>query len=521
MEDQLSPLIDDEQDWMGVSGSPPQQSASTPTTEKRHTSLTRDMQSNMNRYLMVQHLDPSVTNSSFLTFLKEECQLPEAIKVKVVYSKRITVRTCCVHFSCPLFEEIPLSDEYSDKFLILENVVATICEHSTSKQLICRPLRETDIEYFMRKKRKNKSRARSGIKTFSSIVSKIKERCHTNLDNSLEFIYLIDFELAVVTRDEYIPLEMSVVKYSLQKHEIVDKFHQLINPGDIPEYLMKTEQYTRRYIHGIPLDIGSTDYRGIWNAFLQFTSVSSIEDAKNCVLVAKDPNAENGCFRWFMQHTSQQYYEYIKNINNYYYEDYDAEYNDDYYSNDHYSNDYYDQENQQQPIQVGLEVNEDERIDLKVTEVNEQEENNEHQDFKFYFDHVDDFDVIIDLTHFLLPYQPGLTEELAIVANKRVIDHLDAKDKCHFHQDAPALFHCALEDCCAIAHVLTKCLDSNWEYLNEPILEESSRSIHRVSNRNNSEEMGERASSPILSAEDYFEEWDLADDGEQFFEHDF
>jgi hypothetical protein len=104
--------------------------------------------------------------------------------------------------------------------------------------------------------------------------------------------------MAVTTKDLHLLLEMPAVKFSLHRRQVIDYFHCLIKQnGKIPRYLENNARYAHNFIHGIPNDAGTGDYVGIWRSFLKFIGIKSQQDAYTCVLIAKDPKAENGSLK--------------------------------------------------------------------------------------------------------------------------------------------------------------------------------------------------------------------------------
>ena len=140
-----------------------------------------------------------------------------------------------------------------------------------------------------------------------------------------------------------------------------------------------TARYAHNFIHGIPNDAGTGDYVGIWRSFLKFIGIKSQQDAYTCVLIDKDPKAENGSLNWFHKQV-------LSNNSS-----------------------------------VSMRNN-----------------------LTFCFDHIQDFDITLDLSYFLRVYQPFLTDELIVITKKLVFDHLNSQHKCGFDQITSPTYHCAL-----------------------------------------------------------------------------
>jgi hypothetical protein len=436
--------------------------------QKKHTGISRDMQKHMDHYLMIENLEESDTNSSILNFLNHTCQLPQAVRVKVLYNKSIKPRMCCVQFSVPLTSSLCKQKKANGKLiysnvpnnesLILEDVISKIHKHLKNDNLKCRPLRKNDVELFMRKPKSNNGNKNTAANVYPTLIDHIVTH-NQNSANPLDIIYIIDFEMAVGTSDLHLPLEMSAVKFSLHNRQIIDSFHFLIKQKEqIPQYLENTARYTRNFIHGIPTDTGTDDHVDIWRKFLNFVGIKSEQDTFSCVLVAKDPKAENGCLRWFYK---------------------------------------------------------------VVADYNSAPNGNK---LPFCFDHIKEFNVVLDLSHFLSLYQPSLTEELITIANKLVVEHLNQQHKCEFHQIASPSYHCALEDCYAVAHMIKSSLESdNWSYLKESQITmgrstgNSRLLAYKKNEQSNKNSYSERPTSPSFS-EEVADDWNAPQDKSIFFE---
>ncbi|KAL0485435.1 hypothetical protein AKO1_011729 [Acrasis kona] len=121
--------------------------------------------------------------------------------------------------------------------------------------------------------------------------------------DEIDEVYFIDFEMAVSTSRDQIPLEIGIAKFSFKQNQTIDTYHTFIEPGRMPYGLHKTAEFSRANIHGIPYQEFSwarDDYVEIWNELTSFVT------GPHPIMIAKDPKAENGCIEWLREAAQQK-----------------------------------------------------------------------------------------------------------------------------------------------------------------------------------------------------------------------
>ncbi|KAG2372763.1 hypothetical protein C9374_013215 [Naegleria lovaniensis] len=176
--------------------------------------------------------------------------------------------------------------------------------------LHCDLLTDQELTYFMKKKKDGDSDPFIPYEIF----------------DSLEHVFIVDFEMAVLGKYHKIPCEVAIAKFCLKQLKIVEHFHSFICPTYIPPCDFQTIAYTSQNIHGIPLhfpsyqelrifDDLSKNYDLLLERIFKFLGCEKSQntnhddtkhfiDLSKVLLIAHAPHAENCSFHFLTQEST-------------------------------------------------------------------------------------------------------------------------------------------------------------------------------------------------------------------------
>ncbi|XP_058820193.1 protein maelstrom homolog [Topomyia yanbarensis] len=121
------------------------------------------------------------------------------------------------------------------------------------------------------------ARRKQEMETQKTIVEIIQTAVSANSLEQLE-IYLISCNyFCVTTSNDYVPAEVALVKYSLERG-IIDKMNILVNPQELPLGMAHDAELHTNETHQLPLPpdaIGESDYEKVLKMIFKFTEGSS------------------------------------------------------------------------------------------------------------------------------------------------------------------------------------------------------------------------------------------------------
>ncbi len=252
-----------------------------------NTTKDNEFTKNWTRVLILENLDISVKNSSLkFELMKLNISFD---KVKVMYGKDSKPKGIAL---------LTISQEYLDKYIsstrnnsqVLQEEVIPLLNsiEVENKRFNARLPTQEESQQFLTKR-----------KNSSGKVKKLVDLSH------VEYLYFMDFELAVAGLNTYLPIEVGIVKVNRSDFSTVAHFHELIHPGKIEPQFLKTAQYAKA-VHGLDFETNEgqcfkNSYSEIWKQIVQFLNW----EKETPLLIAKDPHVENMSLQWLQNKANE------------------------------------------------------------------------------------------------------------------------------------------------------------------------------------------------------------------------
>ncbi|KAL9652457.1 hypothetical protein ABK040_000029 [Willaertia magna] len=380
----------------------------------------------------------TASNSSLRDFLINECHV-NASKVKIAYRNG-----ACLGFAAVLLchpnsdhnndneyndfnnemEENDLNEEELEK---LDKKYEGYVKEELSKvdgklfedcNLKCSAMKYKDLKFFMTKKKCSNA---------TIMASKLK------INQKVEHIFVIDFEMAIISKAHSIPVEIAIAKYNLQKRIIEDTFHSFIKPKYIPEHLEKTIRYVSTNIHGINIinddnkeiqqlnnlendNLNVNNNQSVFQSPLCFNYDALISSIFNFIYPSKSTS------------TTAVTTSFVNN-----------------------------KKTNKEPIYFIAKASHAENTALKYLVDNST---------LYYKQEI--FPYVYEMVDFLCEHEKiSLSSTAKQIINQMFVNGLDHDDKCEYHQSINRKYHCAMGDVKALCKLITSLLESNFAILDK------------------------------------------------------